>query len=166
MKNGIGCIFLAAMIIILGSFSTVNAAENTNVKNDYKIHYNQTNAVTSTSTRANELANVSKSINMAVKKPHKSIMGLGLATIAVGSAYVGSHNWNDMQNKIGVDRVAHFGVSYIINDQLQNAGMSPFAATLTTIAIGAAKEKFIDNKWDQGDFAADCIGAMLVNVQF
>jgi hypothetical protein len=44
--------------------------------------------------------------------------------------------------------------------------MSPFAATLTTIAIGAAKEKWVDNKWDQGDFTADCLGAMVVNIKF
>lgn len=68
---------------------------------------------------------------------------------------------------IGTDRFAHFGISYAINDQLQkSARMSPFAATLTTIAIGAAKEALIDDHFDHGDFAADCAGALFVNIHF
>lgn len=35
-----------------------------------------------------------------------------------------------------------------------------------TIAIGAAKEKWIDNKWDGGDFTADCIGVLLYHIEF
>ena len=68
---------------------------------------------------------------------------------------------------IGVDRFAHFGCSYVINSELQKqAKMSPFAATLTTIAIGAAKEQFIDSHFERGDFAADCAGAIFYEVKF
>ena len=74
---------------------------------------------------------------------------------------------NDAVSDIGVDRFAHFGVSYVINDELQrNCKMSPFAATLTTIAIGAAKEQFVDDHFDRGDFAADCAGALFYQVHF
>ena len=63
-------------------------------------------------------------------------------------------------NNIGVDRFAHFGIQYVICDQLhRNAGMNKFWAGVTTLAIGAAKEAFIDDHWDGGDFAADCAGA-------
>lgn len=74
---------------------------------------------------------------------------------------------NDAIGNIGVDRCAHFAVSYVINDELQrNCRMSPFAATLTTIAIGAAKEQFVDDHFDRGDFAADCAGALFYQVHF
>ena len=107
----------------------------------------------------------SAEINNDLKK-HKAIMGAGVAAAAVGAVYVGGHNWSDLQNKVGVDRVAHFGVSYIICDQLQAAGMNKFWATTTTIAIGAAKEKWVDNKWDNGDFTADCLGALVADIKF
>lgn len=74
---------------------------------------------------------------------------------------------DDTISDVGVDRFAHFGISYVINDQLQKqAKMGPFAATLTTIAIGAAKEQWADDHFDRGDFAADCAGALFYEVKF
>ena len=68
---------------------------------------------------------------------------------------------------IPVDKAAHFGVSYVICDQLQrNAGFNRFWASVTTLAIGAAKEKFVDDHWDSGDFAADCAGVLCWHVKF
>ena len=90
--------------------------------------------------------------NMAVVLAAAAVMSLGTVCHAAD---------NDFSSNIGVDRVAHFGVSYVICDQLhRNCGMNEFWAAVTTIAIGAAKEKWIDNNWDSGDFAADCAGAM------
>lgn len=72
-----------------------------------------------------------------------------------------------LADSIGVDRFAHFGVSYAINDQLhRNCGMNKFWAGFTTLCIGAAKEKWIDKKWDNGDFAADCAGVLVYTVTF
>lgn len=86
-------------------------------------------------------------------------------TVATGT--VSAHSLNDAISDVGTDRFAHFGVSYVINDQLQkNCHMKPFAAALTTIAIGAAKEQWIDDHFDRGDFAADCAGALFYEVRF
>ena len=75
--------------------------------------------------------------------------------------------WYNIQPEIGEDKFAHAGMSYIICDQLhRNAGMNKFWSAVTTIAIGAAKEKWIDNRWDGGDFTADCIGVMLYHIEF
>ena len=68
------------------------------------------------------------------------------------------HNISD---SVGVDRFAHFGLSYVICDQLND-----FWAATTTLAIGAAKEKWIDNQWDTGDFAADCAGVLFYQIRF
>lgn len=67
---------------------------------------------------------------------------------------------------IPTDKAAHFGVSYVICDQLErNCGMNKFWAAFTTLAIGAAKEAF-DDHWDSGDFAADCAGVLCVQIKF
>jgi hypothetical protein len=65
------------------------------------------------------------------------------------------------------DKAAHFGVSYVICDQLErNCGFNKFWAGFTTLAIGAAKEKFIDDHWDGGDFAADCAGVLFYQIKW
>ena len=74
---------------------------------------------------------------------------------------------NDAIGVVGVDRFAHAGVSYIINDQLhRNCHFNRFWAAATTLAIGAAKEAFIDDHFDRGDFAADCAGVLMYQVKF
>ena len=74
---------------------------------------------------------------------------------------------NDAIGAVGVDRFAHMGVSYIINDQLRrNAHFNPFLAATTTLAIGAAKEAWIDDHFDRGDVAADCAGVLMYQVKF
>ena len=74
---------------------------------------------------------------------------------------------NDAIGAVGVDRFAHMGVSYIINDQLRrNAHFNPFWAATATLAIGAAKEAFIDDHFDRGDFAADAAGVMMYQIRF
>lgn len=69
-------------------------------------------------------------------------------------------------DSVGVDRIAHAGVSYLICDQLKNnAGMNHFWAATTTLAIGALKE-WSDGHWDGKDFAADCAGVLMYQVRF
>ena len=161
----------ALVLIVLSSALASAAPSKEEMEKSIKIEYAQpkTNDDQVSATRAQqqntELAQASDEINKDFQK-HKALMGVGVAALAVGAIYVGSHNWHDLQDKIGVDRVAHFGVSYIINDQLQAAGMTMLEATLTTIAIGAAKEKWVDKKWDGGDFTADCLGALTANIKF
>ncbi len=74
---------------------------------------------------------------------------------------------NDAIGAVGVDRFAHMGVSYIINDQLRrNAHFNPFWAATATLAIGAAKEAWIDDHFDRGDMAADAAGVLMYQIRF
>ena len=74
---------------------------------------------------------------------------------------------HDIQSNIGEDKFAHAGMSYIVCDQLQrNAGFNPFWAGFTTLAIGFAKEKLIDNHFDAGDMIADTVGVWMYQVKF
>ena len=68
---------------------------------------------------------------------------------------------------VGVDRFAHFGCSYVINDQLhRSCHFNRFWAATATLAIGAAKEAWIDDHFDRGDFAANAAGVLLYQVRF
>ena len=74
---------------------------------------------------------------------------------------------NDAFDTVGVDRFAHAGVSYIINDQLhRNWHFNRFWSAATTLAIGAAKEAWIDDHFDRGDFAADAAGVLMYQIRF
>lgn len=74
---------------------------------------------------------------------------------------------NDAIDTVGVDRFAHAGVSYIINDQLhKNCHFNRFWAAATTLAIGAVKEAWIDDRFDRGDMAADAAGVMMYQIRF
>lgn len=78
-----------------------------------------------------------------------------------------ANHLHDIQSEIGEDKFAHAGMSYIVCDQLQrNAGFNPFWAGFTTLAIGFAKEKFIDNHFDAGDMIADTVGVWMYQVKF
>ena len=74
---------------------------------------------------------------------------------------------HNIADSVGVDRFAHFGISYVINDQLKrNAGFNDFWAAATTLAIGEVKEKWIDKQCDIGYFAADCAGLLFYQIKF
>ena len=74
---------------------------------------------------------------------------------------------HNLADSVGVDRFPHSGISHGINAQpKRNAGFNDFWAAATTLAIGAAKEKWIDKQWDNGDFAADCAGVLFYQIKF
>lgn len=68
---------------------------------------------------------------------------LSLSVLAPSACYANAFDGNE-------DKAAHFGVSYVINDQLQDTfHVKPFAAALATVAIGFAKEAFVDDHFDK-----------------
>ena len=74
-------------------------------------------------------------------------------------------NANPLQD-IPVDKAAHFGVGYIISDQLQrNAKCSAFEAFLITTGIAWAKEK-LDDHVDNDDAYATMAGALFYQIEF
>ncbi|MEB3197643.1 MAG: hypothetical protein VKP62_10615 [Candidatus Sericytochromatia bacterium] len=59
---------------------------------------------------------------------------------------------------VPVDKAAHFGLSYVITDQLIRAGRPVPEAVLITIALGGIKE-VLDSQFDPLDLAADVSGS-------
>lgn len=68
---------------------------------------------------------------------------------------------HDIQNDIGVDKFAHFGVGYVISNELQHAGMSKLEAVATVAFIAYAKERWIDGTFNKNDIGATVLGGMI-----
>jgi hypothetical protein len=69
---------------------------------------------------------------------------------------------------VPTDKVAHFGVSYILTDQLIRMGARPEEAIGATLFVGWLKE-VVDKPFDPYDLAADAAGSLMaayVRVQF
>lgn len=97
----------------------------------------------------------------------RAILAAAAALAMLAPTMCSAQAVNDAIGAVGVDRFAHAGVSYIINDQLhRNCHFNRFWAAATTLAIGAAKEAFIDDHFDRGDFAADYAGVLMYQVRF
>jgi hypothetical protein len=97
----------------------------------------------------------------------KAILAAAAALAMLAPTLCSAQSVNDAIDTVGVDRVAHAGVSYIINDQLhRSCHFNRFWSAATTLAIGAAKEAWVDDHFDRGDFAADCAGVLMYHVEF
>jgi hypothetical protein len=67
---------------------------------------------------------------------------------------------------VGNDKVAHFGVGYIINDQLkQNTKLKTSERILFVASVGAAKE-IHDSRFDWNDLGATVLGAVVKEIKF
>lgn len=96
----------------------------------------------------------------------RAILAAAAALSMLAPTMCSAQTVNDAFDTVGVDRFAHAGVSYIINDQLhRNCHFNRFWAAATTLAIGAAKEVWMDDHFDRGDFAADCAGVLMYQVR-
>lgn len=74
---------------------------------------------------------------------------------------------HDIQDSIGTDKFAHFGMGYVITDQLQrNVGMSTLEAIATTAFIAYAKEKWVDDNFTSGDITATVLGGLFYQIEF
>ena len=74
---------------------------------------------------------------------------------------------HDIQDEIGTDKFAHFGMGYVITDQLQrNVGMSTLEALVTTAFIAYAKEKWVDDTFTSEDITATVLGGLFYQIDF
>ena len=97
----------------------------------------------------------------------KTLIAAAAALTMIAPTVCSAQTIDDAISTVGVDKFAHAGISYVINDQLhRNCHFNRFWAATTTIAIGAAKEALVDDHFDRGDFAADCAGVLMYQVKF
>ncbi|MEB3285841.1 MAG: hypothetical protein VKN33_11190 [Candidatus Sericytochromatia bacterium] len=60
---------------------------------------------------------------------------------------------------VPTDKAAHFGVSYVLTDQLMRMGLRPEHAIMVTLVLGWVKE-ITDDHIDAGDLGADAAGSL------
>lgn len=80
-----------------------------------------------------------------------------MLSISVASA----NSIHDIQDDIGVDKFAHFGIGYVVSNELQHAGMSKFEAMVTVAFLAYAKEKWIDDEFSKSDITATVLGGII-----
>lgn len=81
----------------------------------------------------------------------------GIITLAVLAGLAGPAYALDLP--VATDKAAHFGVSYVMTDQLMRAGLTPEQAVALCLTLGWLKE-MLDARPDPGDMAADAAGAL------
>lgn len=75
------------------------------------------------------------------------------------SCFAGS--LHDLQDSIGTDKFAHFGMGYVVSNELQRAGMSKLEAVATVAFIAYAKEKWVDDTFNKNDIGVTVLGGMI-----
>ena len=66
----------------------------------------------------------------------------------------------ELQDKIGTDKIAHFGAGYFINSELKrHTKMTDFERQLTVFGLSVIKE-YADNKFDKNDIIATMLGSI------
>lgn len=83
------------------------------------------------------------------------------------TATANANSLHNIQDDIGVDKFAHAGAGYIIQDQLQrNCNFSALEAFATVALIAYMKEKYIDDDFNKSDIAATAIGGLVYQIKF
>lgn len=87
--------------------------------------------------------------------------------IACMCSICSANNLHDIQDNIGIDKFAHVGAGYIIQDQLQrNCDFSALEAFATVALIAYLKEKYVDDDFSESDIAATAIGGLIYQIKF
>lgn len=68
---------------------------------------------------------------------------------------------HDIQDRIGTDKFAHFGMGYVVSNELQRTGMSKLEAVATVAFIAYAKERWVDDTFSKSDIGATVLGGVI-----
>lgn len=88
-------------------------------------------------------------------------------TVACICSICSANPIHDLQDNVGVDKFAHVGAGYIIQDQLErNCGFSTLEAFATVALIAYLKEKYVDDDFSKSDIGATAIGGLMYQIEF
>jgi len=74
---------------------------------------------------------------------------------------------HEVEDAIPMDKWAHLGAGYFINDQLhRHTKMTPLERVLAVSCIAYAKERWADSRFDHGDLNATIAGALGYEIRF
>lgn len=75
------------------------------------------------------------------------------------SCFAGS--LHGIQDSIGTDKFAHFGMGYVLSNEFQHAGMSKLEAVATVAFLAYAKEEWVDDTFSKSDIGATVLGGVI-----
>lgn len=64
------------------------------------------------------------------------------------------------------DKVAHFGVGYMINSELKKHTKLTFIERIGCVAVVAGAKELTDEHWDNKDFMATMAGCLVYEIHF
>ena len=97
-------------------------------------------------------------------KIFKKVIGITLVSVALLGSVASASPLQSAQDKLGTDKVAHFGVGFIVEDTLQkHTKMTPFERFMTVSTLAVVKEG-TDDKFDRNDIFSTMLGAGMLDV--
>ena len=95
-----------------------------------------------------------------IKNKLKRILIMTTLCLGVVSSSCFASPLGELQDKIGTDKIAHFGAGYFINSELKrHTKMTDFERQLTVFGLSVIKE-YADNKFDKNDIIATMLGSI------
>lgn len=91
---------------------------------------------------------------------------IGIISLILLSVPCFANSLHDIQDDIGTDKFAHFGVGYVVSNELQHVGMSKLEAVATVAFLAYAKEKWVDDNFTSGDITATVLGGLFYQIEF
>lgn len=87
------------------------------------------------------------------------VLGMAVSASMLTPVVASASPIQKIQDRIGTDRIAHFGAGYIIADFCGKTKMTTFEKGAVVVGVAALKEA-TDDKWDAKDFTATVLGGI------
>lgn len=91
----------------------------------------------------------------------RKIIILLTLSFVLSTSIASAGSLHNIQDSIGTDKFAHFGMGYVISNELQHTGMSKLEAVATVAFLAYAKEKWVDDEFTKSDITATVLGGII-----
>lgn len=87
------------------------------------------------------------------------VLGMTVSASMLTPVFASASPIQKFQDRVGTDRIAHFGAGYIIADFCGKTKMTTFEKGAVVVGVAALKEA-TDDAWNTKDFAATVLGGI------
>lgn len=95
------------------------------------------------------------------------ITAMVILTLSLPQVCFAETELHKIEDEIGVDKFAHFGAGYFINDQLKrNTHLTAIERVAIVYGLAYAKERWVDPTFDHSDINATVLGAAVYEFKF
>lgn len=88
------------------------------------------------------------------------VLGMAVSTSMLIPVVASASSIQSFQDRVGTDRIAHFGAGYIIADFCEKTKMTTFEKSTVVVGVAALKEA-TDDEWNTKDFAATVLSGIM-----